>query len=150
ARIFPSFAAIASAMARRAAFFLSVVAVASGRTAARARAPSSSIRAATPFPASLCAFSILSLHHVLACGSRRQHQIVAMYHRRACLIAEGSGDLAGLESGDLYGIGSVIGNQPAGSLTPVRAENGNRIAAREVAVNARDAGGQQALALKQR
>ena len=54
----------------------------------------------------------------------------------AACIAEHRLDLGGLQPGDPYGIGGVIGNQPARDLAPVRAEDRHRVAAREAAADA--------------
>src|SRR5690606_1009814 len=139
----------ASAMARSAAFFRSVVATASGLAAARARAPSSFIRVAMSAPS--CTFSIDSLHLAHPFTSRRRKdQIVAVHHGRARLIAEHCGYLAGLEPRDLYGIAGVIGNQPAPRLGAVRPDNGNGIATRKRAPHRLHTGRQQAFAGPQR
>src|SRR5690554_1852833 len=143
-RMSPVLASSASAIAKSAAFFRSVVATASGLAAARARTPSSLIRAAMSAPS--CTFSIGSLHLAHPFTNRRgKDQIVAVHHGRTCLIAEHRGYFAGLEPGDLYGIADVIGNQPAPRLSAVRPDNGDGVTARKRALHHLHTRRQQAL-----
>ena len=59
-----------------------------------------------------------------------------MDHRRARLIAEHGVDLGGLQPGDPYGIGGVVGNKAARDLAALGRQDGHRVAAREIAADA--------------
>src|SRR5271169_723079 len=82
--------------------------------------------------------------------SAGERHVVAMDHFGPPGGSEDMGDVARIASADALGVHGVISDEPASNLGPVLVANGDAIAARENALDARDPGRQQAFSPRQR
>ena len=60
-------------------------------------------------------------------------EVVAVHHGGARLVAKDACDLGALQARNPYGIGGIIGNKTPCHLVTFGVENGDGVAAREVA-----------------
>src|SRR5882672_8486484 len=144
ARIAACSARIRRAASDSARFLASVEALRSATAASRARRPSSATMAAASSAGLVKAFigrSSIALF---------DHQVVAMDHLVAAAETQQALDLGALAPGDAAGVLGGIGHQPARQQAAQAVLDVDHVAAAELAVDAGDAGRQQALAGRQR
>ena len=80
----------------------------------------------------------------------RERHVVAVDHLGAAGEAEERLDLAAVAAGDAFGVGGVVGDEAAADLLAVHADDVDRVAALEAALDPADARRQEALARPER
>src|ERR1700730_6627566 len=151
ARMSLSLARIVAAAWRRARFFVSVEASESACAAARAARPIPAITpvaSASPLRSSMRLR--LSIRSPRRCGklAAGDDHVVAMNNRRAPRSAEQAQDILRIASGDQDRLARVIADKTAPDLGRAGIPDQDAIAAGEITLDSRHAGGQQALAIR--